>query len=460
MSLKDVLGGGLVPDEEELAQLEGDRSRPDLGCGWNVYFQSKPHRWKRHILRRPWGAPVVALPLAAICVQRAWRGRSCHRPVDEPLSPRARGAGAREALRQRYLALMQRTLEGRFSIVRTLSRHPGYRNFEHFCAAILQGWWLERRHPDSPLNRARKLLLWRRHALPQVAALVIQAAARPMVARRLGIGRDWGIPADRLDELREKGASKLQRAWQSRGDRRLFAAIRDMLLFRNQGDPAQLLRSMCPREAQLLDPAMRACVRFRLGGSTFPPKIYYKIFAKAVVDLGAFAPRAYCLPGKPIEYAREDNNGWRILATRVETEQLVETPRAFHHDPKIRHAKHEAKRKRRKLLWLERLQQMNEEALREQALERAARGGESMSEYDADVDGEYAVAPYEEFAAREDRVLLQTMTGTDWSDAQLVEWSRHLDFDAYLQDWATSATSRISDGKVVMPAPVCKEEEK
>jgi hypothetical protein len=35
-------------------------------------------------------------------------------------------------------------------------------------------------------------------------------------------------------------------------------------------------------------------VRFRLGGDTFPPNIYYKVFSKTnVCDINAFAPRDY-----------------------------------------------------------------------------------------------------------------------------------------------------------------------
>jgi hypothetical protein len=36
-------------------------------------------------------------------------------------------------------------------------------------------------------------------------------------------------------------------------------------------------------------------VRFRLGGSIFPPKVYFKIFThRPLCDVNAFAPRDYC----------------------------------------------------------------------------------------------------------------------------------------------------------------------
>jgi hypothetical protein len=63
-------------------------------------------------------------------------------------------------------------------------------------------------------------------------------------------------------------------------------------LFR--GTPYDLLKSINPSEASLLDAASRCHVRFRLGGSKFPPLIYYKIFSHGgVVDINAFAPRDY-----------------------------------------------------------------------------------------------------------------------------------------------------------------------
>ena len=43
-----------------------------------------------------------------------------------------------------------------------------------------------------------------------------------------------------------------------------------------------------------MDPAAALCVKFRLGGPVFPPKIYYKIFTRRpVIDMNAFSPRDY-----------------------------------------------------------------------------------------------------------------------------------------------------------------------
>ncbi len=46
---------------------------------------------------------------------------------------------------------------------------------------------------------------------------------------------------------------------------------------RERADPRDMLRSINPREAQLVDAAAGVHVRLRLGGTTFPPLVFYKI---------------------------------------------------------------------------------------------------------------------------------------------------------------------------------------
>lgn len=47
---------------------------------------------------------------------------------------------------------------------------------------------------------------------------------------------------------------------------------------REAADPRQLLRGINAPEAALMDPAAGLHVRFRLGGSSFPPILLYKVF--------------------------------------------------------------------------------------------------------------------------------------------------------------------------------------
>lgn len=47
---------------------------------------------------------------------------------------------------------------------------------------------------------------------------------------------------------------------------------------REAADPRQLLRSINAPEASLVEPAAGLHIRFRLGGSSFPPILLYKVF--------------------------------------------------------------------------------------------------------------------------------------------------------------------------------------
>ena len=82
-----------------------------------------------------------------------------------------------------------------------------------------------------------------------------------------------------------------------------------------------MLKSINPSEASLLDAASRCHVRFRLGGTKFPPLIYYKIFSHGgVVDINAFAPRDYMALKKEVgkqsidvrfdKHQSDKQNGW------------------------------------------------------------------------------------------------------------------------------------------------------
>ena len=93
---------------------------------------------------------------------------------------------------------------------------------------------------------------------------------------------------------RKPGAHSIQGAWRRYTSRRIFQYYRDLIRFRNAGNPALMLRSINPREASLFDEAAGIVLRFRLGGESFPPLIYYKIFTRSpLCDVNAFAPRDY-----------------------------------------------------------------------------------------------------------------------------------------------------------------------
>ena len=54
-------------------------------------------------------------------------------------------------------------------------------------------------------------------------------------------------------------------------DRSVMCFYKEIIFFRQQGDPRELLKCIIPREAELLDAAMAVHVRFRLGGDAVAP---------------------------------------------------------------------------------------------------------------------------------------------------------------------------------------------
>jgi hypothetical protein len=91
-----------------------------------------------------------------------------------------------------------------------------------------------------------------------------------------------------------QAAQMIQRGWRRHAARKIYRYFRDMIFFRERGDPAQLLRAINPREASMLDAASGTHLRFRLGGTTFPPVIYYKIYThRPVTDMCSFSPKDY-----------------------------------------------------------------------------------------------------------------------------------------------------------------------
>jgi len=129
---------------------------------------------------------------------------------------------------------------------------------------------------------------------------------------------------------------KIQNAWRSYTNRKVYHYYRDIILLKTQTKPAQLLKAVNPCEAQLLEKSSNLHIRFRLGGERFPPKIYYKVYVHGgMVDMNSFAPRDYSsVPkdGKKGEkkmyykeykekkpqhdgwYIRQENNGWRPVS--------------------------------------------------------------------------------------------------------------------------------------------------
>ena len=101
------------------------------------------------------------------------------------------------------------------------------------------------------------------------------------------------------------------------------SSLRASINVTGSGDPAFLLRVLAPSEADFADEASGVHVRFRLGGESWPPTIFYKVFThRNVADIGAFAPRDYShevkvKQGKKRAGVKEPDEGAKDMALYV-----------------------------------------------------------------------------------------------------------------------------------------------
>mmetsp|Transcript_21215 Transcript_21215/g.59267 ORF Transcript_21215/g.59267 Transcript_21215/m.59267 type:complete len:348 (+) Transcript_21215:2-1045(+) len=292
-----------------------------------------------------------------------------------------------------------------------------------------------------------RMVSWRRYFLLVRSPLLLLAAAsiqyewrsREYERRRRSRRRRQQSP-----DL--KAALLVQHRWRCYTNRMIFRYFRDLINFREQGDPAQLLRSINPKEAALMDIAISAHVRFRLGGSTFPPTIYYKVFTHgAVTDVCAFAPRDYTAhkkatpvvlhnKDKPAQmenkddrkgwYRRIENNGWRPVSEKLLHPQDEVTMRTaaisvdWAHNKVQRREELAKKRKEKKLKWLQAMYERGRSQMEEGRAQIRAEGEGGKGA------GSRALGDGEE----------------DELD-ELLQWSDSLDFDSYHQDWLGLATT-------------------
>jgi len=569
----------IIEDTPDPSDVETDVNSAALQTAVNIFagmttrgikrFLTKPQPWKRDLVRTPWIFPVAAMHLAAIVIQKAWL--PCWLRVAKPSSTRTKKAGGvdsgslealriakintgsnslkvnrnrppeqkearclyvREMLQERYLDLLKRQhAMASGASAATASAVLSYASYEHFLVATVQNFIRFRK--KGTVRLLWKVLQYKRIGVFHVAAFEIQSAWRTAVQRwemRLFAEEQLRISqGSMIAHARVYAATRIQEAWRKLSNYRVYHALRDIVAqFRGTGDPFLLLRSILPREAMLLDPSMQVHLRFRLGGSRFPPSIYYKIFTHgAVCDLGAFAPRNYAAErmGAPRReedlYMRFENNGWRPLIARmqpggdqnrkdeVERTTARKVVKSFHHIRLRRRQDVERTRKQRSIAWMRKLYTMaveDEEGEHEKkdleveslpdspsssvavgapgARGGAARLGRSLEPkltprpppgHKPATHGR----PHRLETARTSKLGRQegtagSLAGRDNSskpvtfvnlssvvedsledlpDDMLLEWSKKLDFDAYMDGWSAIATSDRSEGTL----PICAQ---
>ena len=88
----------------------------------------------------------------------------------------------------------------------------------------------------------------------------------------------------RVAPTKDQAAARIQNLYRCRKRRLTFKTIKRVLTHAEESITRRVLKQINPSEAHLLnDPSLRSRVRFRLGGTTWPPIILYKIYTNATV---------------------------------------------------------------------------------------------------------------------------------------------------------------------------------
>jgi len=302
------------------------------------------------------------------------------------------------------------------------------------------------------------------------AATVIQRAYRGAVLRR-------GAPS----MTREVAATRIARWYRGRLCRKMYHVLRGMMVGREAEEPGEMLRTSIPLEVQVAgDAAAGAHVRLRLGGSEWPPRIYFKVFThRPVIDLGGYAPRDYTrevgrgshdvrtvapatkhlhstyrrgsvperdsdAEGRPGWYVREDRNGWRPLGGGLDMLYAGPSTRMDYTVPvpKARLGEAARRRKQRKVEWMKKIYASGKvEGLLDAHEDPWDRTGVSALR-------EEVLASLGGLATDEDlmEAIRLNSEGSEHPDDEhdvesMTRWARLLDFDSYMADWSAQATS-------------------
>jgi IQ calmodulin-binding motif len=312
--------------------------------------------------------PLRTRTAAAIQIQRVWRGHLDRRFV---VNERRR-----KQKREKYTIFELYLMRSGTDLLQ-LKHRPDtpmpakvVSAFYHWCATYIQAAWFnhKRRQQRQSLHvledfkmhrrgrRARRWSVFAGNDVYNIAAQTIQKA--------------WFRYYDSLSVRRfyDNAARVIQHAWGRFSDRRIFAYFKTLLLERQQrSDAVTLLKMLNPKESALLDRTAGLYVRFRFGGTEFPPQVYYKIFtSQNVTDIGAFAPRVYAdkeaFHNPETWYRRKENNGWRPLCADIVghgkasvddvTARTASKERTFHHSKLMRRREYLHKRKTKRIRWM------------------------------------------------------------------------------------------------------------
>ncbi|XP_026036537.1 protein MFI isoform X2 [Astatotilapia calliptera] len=258
--------------------------------------------------------------------------------------------------------------------------------------------------------------------------------------------------------LQEVAARIIQKTWRGYMASEVFRYFKELIFYCKQQDPKTILKTVNPREAELLDAAAGVFIRFRLGGINFPPDIYYKIFThRPITDVCAGSPKDYTKQsrrklvaqktnkGPAVAkddrsgwYKRMENNSWRLFCNKVvlarePAEIGADKKMDFHYSKLQRKQDLESWRKRKKIEWLK--QMYKEGHLQDHAEHRhmAALVESSAQELMETVEKK-----------GDDEIL-------EWELDELLAWTNTLNFEEYMEEWRHLACSYSSELSKVSP---------
>ncbi|KAK9402439.1 putative protein C11orf65 like [Crotalus adamanteus] len=230
---------------------------------------------------------------------------------------------------------------------------------------------------------------------------------------------------DKKEEKKDKAAHVIQKTWRRWLDMGVFEYYKELIGFKQYGEPCHLMKYIEPREAEFLDAAAGVHIKFRLGGEKFPPSIYYKIFThRPIVDLCANSPKDYAKmatqpnprklqKGSVNEstsdwYQRIENNGWRLLSIRRKRNMVK-------------------RRKARKIEWLKKMyfgENLQVKTENPEAIVLIQRATEGL------------------IKSLEKEGIDQVM---EWEVDEMLKWTNALNYDEYVKLWKEVGTSKTSE---------------
>ncbi|KAL5004452.1 hypothetical protein ScPMuIL_017908 [Solemya velum] len=82
-----------------------------------------------------------------------------------------------------------------------------------------------------------------------------------------------------MEAMRRTAATIIERSWIAFRDKQMFRLLKHAVCAAENSLSHEILRKVCPKEAEFFsDKSLRVRVRFRFGGSEFPPMIFFKNF--------------------------------------------------------------------------------------------------------------------------------------------------------------------------------------